>query len=205
MPSKLSLFLIGSLAANAALLGVVGGRFVSSSSPKEPSVQMQLERYGPTSDVVAAAWEQLPDSDRKELRKQLRERWVSLEGERNKLREAGQAVFDAAKAEPFNEGKLRDAVTIFQQREYRMQQSAEDILIGHLSRMPPEARATAAVGLLTPFNARMQRNDRGPPKGEGAREPNAKNDGIRGDGQREGLQPSPASTGGDQARQPTPN
>jgi uncharacterized membrane protein len=191
MPSKLSLFLIGSLAVNAALLGVVGGRLVSQ--PKEPSVQMQLERYGPTSDVVAAAWAQLPDADRKELRRQLRDRWVSLEGERNKLREAGQAVYDAAKAEPFNEGKLRDAVTIFQQREQRMQQSAEDILIGHLSNMPPEARATAAVGLLTPFNARMQRSDR--PKNEGGKEPTATN-GVRGDGQPEGRQPSPRSTDG---------
>jgi uncharacterized membrane protein len=200
MPSKTSLFLIGSLAVNAALLGVVGGRLVNQ--PKEPSIQMQLERYGPTSDVVAAAWAQLPDSDRKELRKQLRDRWVSLEGERNKLREAGQAVFEAAKAEPFNEGKLRDAVTIFQQREYRMQQSAEDILIGHLANMPPEARATAAVGLLTPFNARMQRTDR-PPKYESGKGATATNE-TRGDGQKEALQPSPTSAGGEPAR-PAPN
>jgi uncharacterized membrane protein len=203
MPSKTSLFLIGSLAVNAALLGVVGGRLVNS--PKEPSIQMQLERYGPTSDVVAAAWEQLPDADRKELRRQLRDRWVSLEGERNKLREAGQAVYEAAKAEPFDEAKLRDAVTIFQQREYRMQQSAEDILIDHLGSMPPEARATAAVGLLTPFNARMQRNDRGPPKDRGGKAPNAKNDGTRGDGQQEGLQPSAASASGEPVRSPAPN
>lgn len=191
MPSKISLFLIGSLAVNAALLGVVGGRLVNS--PKEPSVQLQLERYGPTSDVVSAAWAQLPDEDRKELRKQLRDRWVSLEGERNKLREAGQEVYDAARAEPFDEGKLRDAVTIFQQREYRMQQSAEDILIGHLANMPPEARATAAVGLLTPFNARMQRSDR-QQKQEGDKELSANNK-TRGDGQPENLQPSPASAG----------
>ncbi|HEX5008266.1 MAG TPA: periplasmic heavy metal sensor [Hyphomonadaceae bacterium] len=196
MPSKISLFLIGSLAVNAALLGVVGGRLVSQ--PKEPSVQMQLERYGPTSDVVAAAWAQLPDADRAELRKQLRERWVSLEGERNKLREAGQEVYNAAKAEPFNEGKLRDAVTIFQQREQRMQQSAEDILIGHLSNMPSGARATAAVGLLTPFNARMQRSDR-PQKREGG-EPAAPN-GKPGDGKQGGLQPAPASAGNAPVRQ----
>jgi uncharacterized membrane protein len=197
MPSKTSLFLIGSLAVNAALLGVVGGRLVNA--PKEPSVQMQLERYGPTSDVVSAAWAQLPDSDRKELRKQLRDRWVSLEGERNKLREAGQVVYEAAKAEPFDEAKLRDAVTIFQQREYRMQQSAEDILIGHLGRMPPEARATAAVGLLTPFNARMQRTDR-PKTPDGAADPNAKNDRTRGDGSQESVQPSPASASGEPTR-----
>lgn len=158
MPGKMSLFLIASLAVNAALLGVVGGR-VLGGNKKEPSVQMQLERYGPTSDVVAAAWEQLPDADRKILREQFRERWKSLEIDRKQLSEAGKTVFEAAKAEPFDEVKLRDAVTIFQTREQRMQQSAEDILISHLGKMPAEARATAAVGLLTPFNARMQRVD----------------------------------------------
>lgn len=160
MPSKLTIFLIGSLALNAALLGVVAGRMLNPG--KEASVQMQLDRYGPASDVVAAAWDQLPEADRKVLRAQLRERWVSLEGERNRLREAGKVVHDAALEEPFDEGRLRDAVTIFQQREYRMQQSAEDILISHLGKMPAEARATAAVGLLTPFSVRVQRTDRGP-------------------------------------------
>jgi uncharacterized membrane protein len=199
MPSKVSLFLIASLAVNAALLGVVGGRLVNSGD-QEPSVQMQLERYGPASDVIAAAWAQLPDGDRKELRKQLRDRWVSLEGERKQLGEAGKAVHDAALAEPFDEGKLRDAVTIFQQREYRMQQSAEDILISHLGGMPPEARATAAVGLLTPFNARMQRTDRGPPK---ARGDGVKSDGKPGDGRSDGLQPAPAATGNEPRTPPS--
>lgn len=161
MPSKLSLLLIGSLAVNAALLGVVGGRVLGSNTNKvEPTAQqMQLERYGPTSDVVAKAWEQLPEADRKVLRGELRERWKSLEGERKHLAEAGKVVYDTARAEPFDEAKLRDAVTIFQTREQRMQQSAEDILIRHLGSMPADARATAAVGLLTPFNARVQRVD----------------------------------------------
>ena len=60
MPSKTSLVLIASLALNAALLGIVGGRLLAPASPK-PTVQMQLERYGPTSDVVDAAWAQLPE------------------------------------------------------------------------------------------------------------------------------------------------
>jgi uncharacterized membrane protein len=169
MPSRLSIILIGSLVANAVLLGVVGGRMFAPAAPQEPTVQMQLERYGPTSDVVAAAWGQLPESDRTELRKQLRESWVAMTEERKKLSDAGKHVYDAAVAEPFDEAKLRDAVSIFQIREKRLQQSAEDILISHLGGMPPEARATAAVGLLTPFNARMQRADnqgrKGPPPG----------------------------------------
>jgi uncharacterized membrane protein len=163
MPSKTSLFLIGSLAVNAALLGVVGGR-VLSPKPQEPTKaqQMDVARYRPASDVVQAAWAQLPDADRTELRKQLKAQWDAMEPERKLLAEAGKAVHDTALVEPFNESKLRDAVTIFQTREQRLQQSAEDVLISHLGKMPPEARATAAVGLLTPFNARVQRDGRGP-------------------------------------------
>jgi uncharacterized membrane protein len=198
MPSRASLFLIASLAVNAALIGVVAGQVLNRRTPvPEP----QFERYGPTSDVVAAAWEQLPDADRKELRKQLRDRWVSLEGERKQLGEAGKAVHDAALEQPFDEAKLRDAVTIFQQREYRMQQSAEDILISHLGGMPPEARATAAVGLLTPFNARMQRTDRGPPKARGE---GVKSDGLRSDGNPNGPT-APATSGNEPARTPPSN
>jgi uncharacterized membrane protein len=170
MPSKLSLFLIGSLAVNAALLGIVAGRFLNSSNAasKEPTVQMQLERYGPTSDVVADAWSKLPDEDRKVLRQELRDSWKALEGERKRLSEAGKHVYDAALEQPFDEANLRDAVTIFQQREQRLQQAAEDILIRHIGKMPAEARATAAVGLLTPFNARMQRSGEGKPRGDKA-------------------------------------
>lgn len=159
MPSKASVILIASLALNAALLGIVGGRLLSPASAAEPTVQMQLERYGPTSDVVAAAWSQLPEADRDELRKQLRESWVAMAADRKRLSEAGKTVYDAAFVEPFDENKLRDAVAVFQVREKALQQIAEDILISHLNKMPREARATAAVGLLTPFNARMQRAD----------------------------------------------
>jgi uncharacterized membrane protein len=189
MPSKTSLFLIGSLAVNAALLGIVGGQLANKQN--KPPTTAQFERYGPTSDVVAAAWAQLPDSDRKELRQQFRDRWVALDGERKRLSEAGKAVYAAALAEPFDEAKLRDAVTIFQTREQRMQQSAEDILISHLGKMPPEARATAAVGLLTPFNARVQRTDRKP-----------RGDGVKGDGKPGEKSLGPVTTGGEPAPAP---
>lgn len=159
MPSKVSLFLIGSLAVNAALLGIVGGRMLSPASAA-PTVQMQLERYGPASDVVEAAWEQLPEADRAELRRQLRESWAAMADERKRLRDAGDVVYNAALAEPFDHNKLRDAVAIFQLREKHLQDIAENILINHLGKMPPQARATAATGLLTPFSVRMQRADK---------------------------------------------
>lgn len=162
--SKVSIVLIASLVANAVLIGVVGGRLLSPPQPSEPTVQMQLERYGPMSDVVDAAWKQLPEADRTALRQELRERWAAMGDERKRLSDAGKRVYDAAFEEPFDETKLRDAVALFQLRENRMQQAAEDILISHLGKMPRDARATAAVGLLTPFNARMQRANGQKPK-----------------------------------------
>ncbi|MEZ5937588.1 MAG: periplasmic heavy metal sensor [Hyphomonadaceae bacterium] len=150
--------LIGSVALNLALLGVVGGRMLGGRA-SEHKADMQFERYGPTSDVVKAAWDQLPSEDRAQLSAELKQQWASMEPDRKLLKQAGQAVYDAAFSEPFDENRLRDAVTVFQSREARMQQAAEDILIAHLSKMPPVARATAAVGLLTPFNARVQRVD----------------------------------------------
>lgn len=184
MASKTALFLIGSIAINAALLGVVGGRMVNGQAApaKEQSVIAQLDRYGPTADVVRDAWAQLPEEDRTVLRKELRESWVSLEGERKRLSDAGKTVFNAALSEPFDEGKLRDAVTIFQTRERALQQAAENILISHLRKMPADARATAAVGLLTPFNVRMQRT------GEQKKEEPAK-----GDKSNRALPPPPAA------------
>lgn len=167
MPSRATIILIGSLALNAALVGIVVGRWLTPKSD-EPTVQMQLERYGPTSDVVAAAWAQLPEADRTQLRTQLRESWVAMGDDRRRLSEAGKAVYEAALAEPFDENRLREAVSIFQLRETKLQRLAEDILISHIGRMPPRARATAAAGLLTPFNARMQRADgKDAPRGEG--------------------------------------
>jgi len=186
MPSKMTLFLIASLAINAALLGVVGGQLVNKQQ-RRPPIESQVNRP-PPSDVMAA-WGLLPEADRKELQRQFRDRWVALGDDRKRLSEAGKAVHDAAMAEPFDEGKLRDTLIIYQQRQQRMSQSAEDILISHLGKMPPEARATAAVGLLTPFNARMQRSGdgRGPSKGPRGEE-------LRGDGKPGG----PPKAGGPQ-------
>lgn len=180
MPSRVSLVLIGSLALNAALLGIVGGRMLSPAKA-ESTVQMQLERYGPAADVVEAAWAQLPEADRAELRSQLRESWIAMADERKRLRDAGDVVYNAALAEPFDHNKLRDAVAIFQLREKHLQDIAENILINHLGKMPPQARATAATGLLTPFSVRMQRADK---------HKDAKQDGERGRQAVEGSQPA---------------
>lgn len=159
MAFKLSHALVASLTVNAVLLGVVAGRWLSPPSAHEPTIETQLDKYGPTSSVVDDAWSQLPAEDKLVLKKQLRESWLTMAKEREQLDQAGKRVYEAALAEPLDESRLRDAVAIFQLRESRMQRSAEDILISHLRKMPPAARATAAVGLLTPFHGQVQRGE----------------------------------------------
>lgn len=159
MAFKLTPVLIISLAANAALLGVVVGRWLSPTPAPELTLEAQFDRYGATSSVVDDAWSQLPEEDKLVLKKQLRESWLAMTGERKQLDDAGKRVYEAALAEPFDEARLRDAVGIFQLRESRMQRNAEDILISHLRQMPAGARATAAVGLLTPFHEQVQRGE----------------------------------------------
>jgi uncharacterized membrane protein len=155
--SAVTVLLAVSLVVNAGLIGIVGGRMLSGGRPAP--AEMRFERYGPTSDVIQAAWGELPESDRQELRAQLREAWRDMAADRKRLQEAGRAVYEAALREPFDETRLRNELIVFQQREQMMQHRAEDILIRHLEGMPAQARATAAVGLLTPFNVRMQRRE----------------------------------------------
>src|ERR1700754_2176947 len=118
MPSRLAIFLIGSVAVNAALLGVVGGSFLNK---EKPASKAQSQRTLPTSDVVQAAWAQLPDDERADLRKELRDQWIAMKPDRQLLQEASRAVHDAAMQEPFDEVRLRGAMIVFQQRQQTMQ------------------------------------------------------------------------------------
>ena len=157
MARTLKTLLANSALANVALLGVVGARFLRPDGPA--GREARAER--PASDVVRAAWAQLPEADRTALRAELREQWRTMAPDRERLGAAGRAVRDAALIEPFDETRLRNALIVFQQREQMVRMRAEDVLISHLGRMPPEARATAAEGLLTPANMRLERQGRG--------------------------------------------
>src|SRR5262245_1818892 len=104
MPSRMSLFLIASLAINAALFGVVGGGLLNQQHRRGPDAQGDR----PPQSEVAAAWAQLPDADRAELRKRLRDGWNAMEPDRKLLSDAGKNVHDIATSEPFDGNKLRD-------------------------------------------------------------------------------------------------
>jgi len=158
MTSWLKLLLIGSLALNAALVGVVAGRWLTPQG-EAATPGADIARSATSPDVVTTAWGQLSEADRSHLRQDLRASWAAMGDDRRRLAEAGRAVYQSALVEPFDEARLRDAVAIFQLREKTLQSVVEDVLIRRLSGMPPEVRAQAAAGLLTPFYGRIQRAD----------------------------------------------
>ena len=158
MTSWLKRLLIGSLALNAALVGVVAGRWLTPRADDAGSSAV-VAQDGADPDVMTTAWGQLSEPDRAELRQQLRASWAAMSDNRRRLAEAGRAVYESALAEPFDEARLREAVAIFRLRQTTLEGVVETVLIRHLSGMPPGARARAATGLLTPFYGRMLRSD----------------------------------------------
>jgi uncharacterized membrane protein len=157
MPSKLVMALIGSVALNAALLGVVAGRFASPTSSKsvEP-LAADTKGVRPVSAEVQAAWAKLPDGDRKALNEQFGHVIRENVSYYSRMGEAARRVAEIAHAEPFNKVELQNAVVVYRSMQQAIQRGVDDVLISHLAKMPSDARETAARGLLTPYNQWMR-------------------------------------------------
>ncbi len=153
MSGKLKIALIVSIAVNAALLGIVGGRMVVKAAPQS-AVSGELPRegtYAPVSATVQAAWAQLPRDDRVVLRDQFRELGRDSAAMTKKLRASAARIAEIARTEPFDGDGLRDLVIVYRHLQASQQERVDNILVSHLEEMPPEAREIAAWGLLTPY------------------------------------------------------
>jgi uncharacterized membrane protein len=168
MPNKLQIALIVSIAANAALLGIVGGRMVvQAKPPQEASEELPREgSYRPVSSTVQAAWAQLPQDDRIVLRDQFRALGRDSTAVTKKLQASAARIAEIARTEPFDGEQLRDIVVVYRHLQAGQQERVDDILVSHLEHMPPEAREIAARGLLTPYYSWMR-----PPQSSAPRPP----------------------------------
>ena len=167
MFGKTKYWLIGSVALNAALLGVVGGRLVSGANGTPPPESV-IRTTPPPRAVpaeVQAAWAKLPESDREVLGRQFAELWDAKGEEVRRLIDATRRVAELARQEPFVESDLRNAVVVYRHSYAGFQDGVDDVLISHLDKMPPDAREIAARGLLAPYSQwmRQTRDDPAPP------------------------------------------
>jgi uncharacterized membrane protein len=156
MAIKLKYWLVGSLALNAALIGVVGGRMFSRGEPAEIATSYQAPGWRPISLAVQDAWSKLPESDRIELGAQFKVLNRETETVSARLKESASRIADMARQEPFDSEALRDTVVVYRHLQSGLQERVDDTLVGHLGKMPPDAREVAARGLLTPYYAWMK-------------------------------------------------
>lgn len=160
MAIKLQYWLIASIAANAALLGVVGGRLINPKPDFQPAETYERPGSRPVSAEIQAAWSGLPEADRRELGAQFKSVGQEMEAVSHRLQESAASIAEIARQEPFDKTKLEDTVVVYRHLQAGLQQRVDDTLVSHLGKMPPEARAAAARGLLTPYYAWMK--PRGP-------------------------------------------
>lgn len=168
MLGKAKYWLIGSVALNAALLGLVGGRFVGGANgvPPPESVIRSTPPPRAVPAEVQAAWAKLPESDRAVLGEQFSELWDAKGEEVRRLIDATRRVAELARQEPFVESELRNAVVVYRHSYAGFQDGVDDVLISHLDKMPPDAREIAARGLLAPYSQWMRQTRNDPPSDE---------------------------------------
>lgn len=172
MLGKTKYWLIASVALNAALLGVVGGRLANGAGGPPPPESV-IRTTPPPRTVpaeVQAAWAKLPESDRAVLGQQFAELWDAKEEEVNRLIKATRRVAELARQEPFSESELRNAVVVYRHSYAGFQDGVDDVLISHLDKMPPDAREIAARGLLAPYSQWMRQTRNDPPAPEASGE-----------------------------------
>jgi uncharacterized membrane protein len=176
MASKLVLYgLIGGLVCsavlNAVLLGNATRRAVEPPPAAATAEPGQSNRA--VSAEVQAAWAKLPETDRRELWNQFGDLRRATAGDYQRLEDLGRQVAQIAARDPFDEAELRDSVIVYRHIQAGLQQGVDDTLIMHLSKMPADARETAARGLLTPFYQWMRPRRDGQPSAARSGRPDA--------------------------------
>jgi len=149
--------LFTSLALNLAVAGVVGGAV--------------LGRFGPDRHDIAARdiglglfSEALRPEDRKALRRAYVQANPDRRADRQNMRDDLQTVLTALRAEPFDVDTLRQALETGAGRIMERQKRGQAIVLDHLAKMTPTARAEVADRLEETLKRRGRRPQ--PPRDE---------------------------------------
>lgn len=130
---SVSLWLALSLALNAGLVGVVGGRLLAGASDDDDD--------GPHKRAIVRRFDsELPHSERREIRKHFVKNWRQSHGDRQAIEEARKAVMDAARTEPVDAKKLEAAFADLRQAENKLRARMHTTLADYLVNASPEHR-----------------------------------------------------------------
>ncbi len=137
MPRWAKITLIVSLAANLAVVGIVGGALLRGPDRDRPL-------FLPI-DGFRAISEAMPEAERDALRRDLRGRRDEIRETRRMLQESHMAFIAAVRAEPFSPEAVSSVLDEQAGRWQQFSSRNRDMLVRHIAQMSPEARAQFAA------------------------------------------------------------
>ncbi|MEM6627234.1 MAG: periplasmic heavy metal sensor [Pseudomonadota bacterium] len=143
-----SIWLAVSLALNAALVGLVGGRILAGPPPAA------YETRDDRANERRRVFEDLSPSQRRALRRDLMQVWRGADAERRAIGEARRAAQAAASADPYDREALESALAAQRAAEEALKARIHTAITGRLDELSPKDR----VRLLRVL-------DRPPPRG----------------------------------------
>lgn len=145
MPDRSSRWLlIGSLALNLFFVGTIVTLAVRHSfAPVQPAATERPRTAAGRIERLAAP---LPAADAEKLRAAFRAREGAAEAARDELNRAYERVQAALRAQPFDAGQLRSALTGARSARPAYEQIMQEIYLGAATTMSPEGRAKLADG-----------------------------------------------------------
>lgn len=166
-----SLWLALSLALNAGLIGVVGGRMLAGSD--------RFDDHDRHRKAIHRFETDLPHTERRKVRRQLVMGWRESDEERQALREAHKAVIEAASTEPVDQEKLDKAFADMRAAENVLRAKMHEAMANYLINASPEHRAMflqefrrfpqiMATSPPRPPKKRFRHDDGPPPRDNGA-------------------------------------
>lgn len=152
MPRWARITLIVSLAANLAIAGVVGGALLRGPDRDRPL-------YLPI-DGFRAISEAMPQTARDALRQDLRGRRDEIRNTRQALQETHRAFISAVRAEPFSAEAVNAVLDEQADRWQQFSNRNREMLVRHIARMSPEARAQFAANFEEQLKHRPRHKDK---------------------------------------------
>ncbi|MSU88300.1 periplasmic heavy metal sensor [Rhodobacteraceae bacterium 2CG4] len=146
MPRWAKLALVGSLALNLAVLGVVGGALLRGADRGRP-LYLPIEGFRSISAAM------LPE-DRAALRRDLRARRDEIRDARRTLRRSQGEFIAALRADPFSSEALAAALDSHAEQWEQFGRRTREMLVRRISEMSPEARAAFAANLESHLSER---------------------------------------------------
>ena len=154
---RISIWLAVSLAVNALLLGLVGGRML---------VGDDHDRDRPGNRPPPIESRNIPGltkEARKDLRRSMFRMWRESRDEREEVKQARRVLLDAVLVEPFDEDAVRGALEAMREAEEKMRLNAHTALVEAIGELPPETRQSIVSRLSAMSDRAISMGNKRPP------------------------------------------